>query len=108
MFGVNRATVGEAINSLEHRGLVAKKQGSGTFVNAMPRSVVADSIERYFIFTNCTHEELSALRMIQEPEVAALAAANATEEDLARLKHVIGLIEDVSNRPTGIDPEADV
>ncbi len=108
MFGVNRATVGEAINLLEQRGLVTKRQGSGTFVNAMPQSVVADSIERYFIFTNCSHQELLALRMMQEPEVAALAAVNADEEDLLRLRHLIELIEDSTKRPTGIEPEADV
>lgn len=107
LFGVNRATVGEAINLLEQRGLVSKRHGSGTYVKAIPDSVVADSIERYFIFRNCLHEDLVAVREMQEPEIAAMAARNATAEDIARLKELTENMEQNVTKGGNVDPALD-
>ncbi len=94
MLGVNRATVREAIRSLQQRGLVEMRTGSGTFVTDMLGAVVAESIERYSVFGSCSHEELITFREILEPEMAALAATYATPEDLAQLEELVDEIEE--------------
>jgi DNA-binding FadR family transcriptional regulator len=85
LLGVNRATVREAIRALEQRGLLQMRMGSGTYIAAVPLSTVTDSIERYFAFGSCTHRDLIKLREMWEPEIAALAAEQATREEVAEL-----------------------
>lgn len=91
--GVNRATIREAIRLLEQRGMLQMRPGSGTYVIDVPASTVSDSIERYFTFGTCSHEDLVTLRRILEPEVAALAAERATDEDIAVLLSLVEEIE---------------
>ena len=109
LLGVNRATVREAIRLLEQRGLVHMKVGDGTYVtDAISMSVVADCIERQFVFGQCSHEDLVALREILEPGVAAMAALRATDEDLAEMKALIEQIEEsFSRRDTAANSHAD-
>jgi GntR family transcriptional repressor for pyruvate dehydrogenase complex len=90
---VNRSTVHQAIGLLQQRGLVGMKVGSGTYVTSMPASVVADSIQRYFLFASCSIADLIKLRCILEPSTAALAAEHATDEDLARLEDCVRQVE---------------
>jgi GntR family transcriptional repressor for pyruvate dehydrogenase complex len=96
--GVNRTTVHQAVGLLQQRGLVEMKVGNGTYVIDMPNSVVADSIERYFTFGNCSFQDLVTLRCILEPEIAALAARNATPDELAKLNQIILQLEKAFDR----------
>lgn len=96
--GVNRTTVHQAVGLLQQRGLVEMKVGSGTYIIDMPPSVVADSIQRYFTFGNCSFQDLVTLRCILEPEMAALAAKSATAEDLALLNQTIQKLEGAFDR----------
>ena len=106
---VNRATLREAIRLLEQRGLVQMKVGSGTYVTeVIPASIMADCIERQFVFGHCSHENLVMLREILEPGIAALAAGRAMAEDLARMKDLIEQIEDAFARNDNVtNSEAD-
>lgn len=80
--GVSRATISSAIRLLEQQGLVTILRGSGTYVSDKARSVFVDSMERLFAFTDCELNELMVLREMIEPGIAALAAENATEDEL--------------------------
>lgn len=91
--GVNRATIREAIRVLEQRGLVQMRTGSGTYVVDVPASTVSESIERYFAFGACSHEDLVTLREILDPEIAALAAERATAAEIERLRKLVDEIE---------------
>ena len=91
--GVNRMTVRQGLYLLQQRGLIDVKVGSGSVLKSMASSVVAESIERYFVFGHCSHRELMTVREILEPEVAALAATHATLEDLARVKALVEQME---------------
>ena len=106
MLQVSRPTVREALQLLEQRGLIEIHIGRGTFIKDISRSIIADSFERFFIFKNCTWEELLTLRDINEPEVAALAARNATPKDILKLRECLAIIEDVPGEQ-GIKPEID-
>jgi GntR family transcriptional repressor for pyruvate dehydrogenase complex len=91
--GVNRATIREAIRVLEQRGLVQMRSGSGTYVTDVSSSTVKDSLERYFAFGSCSHEDLIKLREILEPEIAALAADRATAAEVERLRELVEEID---------------
>lgn len=95
---VNRTTIHQAVGLLQERGLVEMKVGSGIYVIDMPPSVVADSIQRYFTFGNCSFQDLVTLRCILEPEMAALAARSATAEDLDLLNQTIQKLDDAYDR----------
>lgn len=87
--GVSRATVSQAIRVLEQRGLVQMQVGSGAYVTNKARSVFVDSMERLFVFRNCSPEDLMNYREMLEPGIAALAAEHATTEDIARIKEFL-------------------
>jgi GntR family transcriptional repressor for pyruvate dehydrogenase complex len=93
LMGVNRSTVREALRILEHRGLVTMRMGSGTYIADVPADTVSESIERYIVFGQSSHEELIKLREMLEPEIAATAAEQATDDDLMRLKELAAQIE---------------
>jgi GntR family transcriptional repressor for pyruvate dehydrogenase complex len=94
LLGVNRSTLREAIRLLEQRGLIQMKVGSGTYVTEeIPPSIMADCIERQFVFGHCSHEDLVTLREVLEPGVAAVAAERATAEDLEVMQSLVERIE---------------
>jgi GntR family transcriptional repressor for pyruvate dehydrogenase complex len=95
---VNRTTVHQALGLLQQRGIVEMRVGSGTYVIDMPNSVVADSIQRYLVFGNCSAAELIEFRELFEPGLAALAAAHATEAELRQLSRLIHLGEEAFGR----------
>jgi GntR family transcriptional repressor for pyruvate dehydrogenase complex len=90
---VNRATVREAIHLLRERGLVERKNGRGVRVVAMPPDSVGVAIDRFFVTNNCSPQELWDFRIIFEPKVAALAAANAHAQDIKKLRAFLHSLE---------------
>ena len=99
IFGVNRTTVGEAIHLLEHRGLVKRQVGRGTFVSPIDSAAVADSLQRFFFLGSCSFEELLMVRELWEPPLAAVAAQRATAEDLETMKSLATRIEEIYDCP---------
>jgi len=79
LLGVSRTSVREALISLEIGGLVEVRVGSGVFVTAGSSSHSSDGDKGPGPF------ELLSARTLVEGEVAALAAAHATGEDLEAL-----------------------
>ena len=86
ILGVSRPTVREAMRLMQHRGLVTRKQGGGTYLIQMSSEAVAESLARYFWIKECTYEDLMQVRRVLEPEAAALAAESATPEDIEFLE----------------------
>jgi GntR family transcriptional regulator, transcriptional repressor for pyruvate dehydrogenase complex len=95
-FNVNRATLREGIRMLEQRGLIVMKRGVGTFIARVPIDTVTESLQRYTTMGLSESEELLILREILEPEIAALAAQNANENDIMELGKSIKVIEEVT------------
>jgi DNA-binding FadR family transcriptional regulator len=86
--GVSRASVREAIISLEMSGLVDVRVGTGIFVSSPPESATrlgGDAGPGPF--------ELLAARKLVEGEIAALAAKNATPADAAALRGSVQRLE---------------
>lgn len=82
---VGRSTVREAVKSLETRNILTIRRGAGTFVS-QNEGVAVDPLG---ISLMRKDEELALelldVRMILEPESAALAAAHASKEDIQRI-----------------------
>lgn len=95
---VSRATARDAIRILEVRGFVERIHGVGVRVNNRSSEVaisfLADMIDRNGI----TFDELLEMRMLIEPKAAALAAVNATEEDLQVMEACVITMESETKR----------
>ncbi len=87
-FKVSRATVRDAILSLETMKLVDRRQGDGTYVIDSEEALVQPLAASLF------HErddliDIFAIRKIFEPEVARLASNNRTPEETAELEKIL-------------------
>ena len=93
VLGVGRNTGREALRILMSRNIVTIRQGSGTFVsekNGIPDDPLGFTMMED---TGKLTRDLLQVRVILEPPIAALAAQNATEEDLARLEQILDEVE---------------
>lgn len=87
--GVSRGTLREATIELSRMGYLDVRQGIGTFVTVPDRRAVLRPFKTLLLEVPRLRGELLQFRRIIEPEVAALAAANATEQDVARLRGLV-------------------
>lgn len=100
-FRASRTSVREALRTLESTGLVRIRSGDGTYVASglegldpprQTQSALRDAFEA---------------RKIIEPEIAALAAAHATEAEIGRLDAVLqAQAKDVDRGGTGMEADA--
>ncbi len=85
-FGVGRSTIREAVKSLATKGVLEVKRGSGTFVVSKfvarenPLEGITDFPDKYRLAL-----ELIDIRLMLEPEFAAQAAQNATEDEIQEI-----------------------
>lgn len=87
--GVSRGTLREATMELSRMGYLDVRQGIGTFVTVPDRRAVLRPFKTLLLEVPRLRGELLQFRRMIEPEVAALAAANATEQDVARLRDLV-------------------
>lgn len=93
-FGVSRTAVREAVKALALKGLVEVLPGRGTFViNSTPQAV-RHSLDLMIRFDGVEGvRSLVEVREILEPEIAALAASRASEEQIAALQEIVNLMD---------------
>jgi DNA-binding FadR family transcriptional regulator len=86
-FQVSRGVIREAIRALEITGFVMLRQGptGGAFVTDLSFDRVGNAFLDLFLSNKVSIPELANVRFYVEPEVARLAALNATAEDKKRL-----------------------
>lgn len=93
-FGVGRSTLREAVKLLVARGVLEVRHGSGTYV-ASPIPLDDDPLGLRGIDDKISLAmDLVNVRLILEPEIAALAALNATEEDIYKLIELCNIVEE--------------
>ncbi len=84
-FGVGRSTIREAVKQLVSQGILEVKQGSGTYVKSTS-PVDRDPLGLYAVEDKMKLAlDLVEVRMILEPEIASLAALNASREEVEKL-----------------------
>jgi len=78
---VSRSTIREAVRSLSSRGIVVVKQGSGTYIDGQP-GVSADPLGLEFQYDKAKAlQDLLEIRVMIEPESAALCAKRASDKE---------------------------
>jgi GntR family transcriptional repressor for pyruvate dehydrogenase complex len=94
-FGVGRGSLREAIGALSLTGILSVRPGHGTQVVASDDTFLKKPLEWSASIRNETVEELIEARIVIEEAVAGVAAAKATDEDIAELKHILEQIDAV-------------
>src|SRR5213080_2656216 len=84
-FDVSRTVVREATRLLVQRGLVTVSPGRGMAVATVDGSVIAEQYGLLLRLGGGSFEQLMELRLVLEVEMAALAAARRTPDQLAQL-----------------------
>jgi GntR family transcriptional repressor for pyruvate dehydrogenase complex len=89
-FGASRTAVREALKTLAQKGLVDMRPGRGTLVVNDTSRAMRHSL-RLMMRVEQAHNpvNLVEVREILEPEIAALAAARASAEDIAALREAV-------------------
>lgn len=91
--GVGRSTVREAVKILVSRNIVEIRRGAGTFVSE-GQGIVEDPLGLTFVKdkTNMAMDLLS-VRLMLEPEIARMAAENATKDQVEELLRQCDTVE---------------
>lgn len=84
-FGVSRSSVREGIRSLIDKGILTSRRGDGTYVT-MPEQTLLEGSLATALSGGAHSKDIFQLRYILEPQMAALAALNATPEQIKNLK----------------------
>lgn len=93
ILNVGRSTVREAVKALASRNILTIRQGAGTFIS--PEMGITEDPLGLSLITKDTSLALDMInfRIIFEPEMAALAAINATSIDLNHIEHSCSVVE---------------
>jgi GntR family transcriptional regulator, transcriptional repressor for pyruvate dehydrogenase complex len=92
-FGVNRASVRQALKVLEIMGVLSQRVGDGTYLSATAETILNEPLDFLVLLDDLSHHELFETRLIVEPELTARAAERATAEDLATLRNAVLAME---------------
>jgi GntR family transcriptional repressor for pyruvate dehydrogenase complex len=93
-FGVSRTAVREAIKALREKGLVEAYPGRGTFIKNETAQAVRESFARIArVGFAEAFDHLMEVREILEPEIAAHAAAQPKETDLAAMREAVAAMD---------------
>ncbi len=92
-FGVSRATVREAVRSLEVRGFLRREHGKGLLVLDNSVQTMTTFIEDMMCMNYSDMAELLEVRGIIEVEAARLAAQRARPDDINRLAKNVDIME---------------
>ena len=100
---VGRSTVREAIRAMESMGILEARPGEGTFLisDLSARQPDPDIANAFKSWDN--QRKLFEVRMVFEPELAALAARRATQDQIVRMREILDEQEaEVKQGETGI------
>jgi GntR family transcriptional repressor for pyruvate dehydrogenase complex len=89
IFKVSRATVREAIRSLESKGIIQSIHGKGHYITTEPNNDLINIFANSILIEKEELEDLFYIRKSIEPYIAEFAAKNATEEDLVKMEKII-------------------
>jgi GntR family transcriptional repressor for pyruvate dehydrogenase complex len=93
-FKVSRATIREAMRTLESMKLVESRQGNGTYVLASNEEKLIQPLADALFHEKDHIHDIFYVRGIIEPHIAELAAKNSTPEGVSKLATIIGKHEE--------------
>ena len=92
-FGVGRSTIREAVKLLISRGVLEVRRGSGTYVVSTAPTDLDPLGLLQFEDKMGLALDLANVRLMLEPGIAEMAALNATEEDIQKLRELCDVVE---------------
>ena len=92
-FGVGRSTVREAVKLLSSKGIVEVRRGSGTYVVTTAKGLSDPLGLRSVQDKTALALDLVNVRLLLEPGIAEMAAQNATDEDIERIRRLCDRVE---------------
>ncbi len=92
-FGVARSSLRQALKVLEIMGVITQKVGDGSYLNKDASAVLAVPMEFLFLLDDISLQELTEIRLMVEPGIAAKAAERATAADIALLRRCVADFE---------------
>jgi GntR family transcriptional regulator, transcriptional repressor for pyruvate dehydrogenase complex len=94
MYKVSRTVIREAIKTLKEKGWVETHVAKGTFVVQNVAKGVETSLDAAVrMKPDDRFSNLIQVRLILEPEIAALAASSASPEDIRRMRQAVLLMD---------------
>lgn len=103
---VGRSTVREAIRALESLGILQARPGEGTFLVSNPDDQKPDPITANAFRSWENQRKLFEVRMVIEPDIAALAARRASLEQMVQMREILQE-QEASVKHGEIDMKAD-
>lgn len=86
LFGISRPSLRHGLKALELLGAIESRRAHGTFVSNSAANVLEEPLALIVLLHSTTFEELHEVRRTVEVELAALAAARATEAELEAIE----------------------
>ena len=80
---VSRATLREALRTMQLRGLIVSRRGAGNFIAVGKPEDLAEALHHLAL------QDIFELRLLIEPSIAALAADRANRQDLLRMESIL-------------------
>ncbi len=103
--GVSRPTVREALAALELMGVVDTHVGAGTFVREVPADTDGRTADR--AAADASPQEILRVRLLVEPGVARIAAANWERQTLAAIARPVRKVERSAKAGSAEHPTAE-
>lgn len=91
--GVSRASVREALITLEAIGILEIKPGDGTFVRQTSDAETFAPLAMVLALERNPGAQMMEVRRVLETEMAALAAERASEENLSKISRLLDLMK---------------
>src|SRR3954468_22683121 len=92
--GLSRSSMREAVKALEVIRVLDVRRGDGTYVTSLEPRLLLEAMS-FVVDLHDDHSvlEIFAVRRILEPAASSLAARNATEPDLEKLREVVASVD---------------
>ncbi len=105
-FGASRTAVREAVKALHERGRLETYAGRGTFVTDATSHGIRESLDRMTKVGGTAH--LSRLLVMLEPEIAAVAATQCSDQHVSAMRDALNVMEESFDDPEAcIDADLD-
>ena len=95
-FAVSRVVIREAVRNLEARGVVEVRHGSGTYVKALPGTMIEQSLTLLLRLEEASLLDLYVVRQALELVSAPRAAQYATTEEIEQLRQCLSDLQELA------------
>lgn len=109
MMQVSRPSLREALRALSIMNIIEIRQGDGTYVTSLEPELLVEHLDFVFSLSDTTIIELFKARRIVEVGLAAMAAEQITDEEIAKLEDCLThSIENVDNHAAFLQADVEL